>query len=105
MQRPKSKVCGVSMSDEQLSAIETMMIQDKKYNRSAFIMEIVMNEWKSREEAAIHLRSKRGFKKEPEPEQPRNIPHPDDVGHAGEMITQDEYDAYMEYRRSRRPLG
>lgn len=103
MARNKTKVVrySVSLNEAENSILQALMYEDAKQDVSGYFGFLLSEVYKQRQEG-----KKRPVGRPkadtaggvPEDAGPRNIPHPDTMMHAGEFMTQAEYDTWLELK-------
>lgn len=104
MARIKTKVekFNVSLSEPQSLALRGMMEEDMQTEKSNYMGLLIMWEARRRKEQREARRPGRPRKDSEqsssadEENEPRNIPHPDQIMNRGRLLTLSEYEAYNE---------
>ena len=94
----------IYLSEKKETLLKGLMLEDHMEDEtySSYISGLIAQEQKRRDVEKARKpqgrpRKEDGEQVEPKDE-PRNIPHPEQVMNAGVMLTQSEYDMYMAYR-------
>lgn len=96
----KRRVVALSLTPEQFSLLERLMKEQHQTNFTAYMVYLMAQEEKRLKEEGSKRGPGRPAKADEgrEEEEPRDIPHPDQVMNPGKLITKSELDAYEAMR-------